>query len=78
MDIIERARKTNRERDAIDRKSDFNNYKAPPDLKLNEYFDIAMEAIRAGIKVKDWNCIAEAYVMMEDIGKKIERKNNGE
>jgi len=33
-------------------------------------------ALNAGVKMEDWNCIAEAYLMLCAINKKINAKGN--
>lgn len=62
--IMQKARKINAKRDAIDRKAGFG---APPDGPLDLYIRTAMGAINAGISLEDWDCIAEGQAMLEEI-----------
>jgi hypothetical protein len=60
--LLTRARKTNRERDAIDHQMGFG---APGDCPAPIRMRTAMEALRCGMEMQDWNCVAEAFDMIE-------------
>ena len=70
--IMQKARETNIKRDMIDRK---NGFVIPKDTKLDDYVRNVMCAIQCGISTNDWNCIAEAQAMLEDIELKLRKKN---
>lgn len=60
--IMLKARKTNMERDDIDRSI---GRPAPPDTTDDLFCRIAMSAIECGIKTDDWNAVAEGQAMLE-------------
>lgn len=63
-EAINKAVATNRDRDKIDR--DHGN-PAVPDCPMDIQVSTVKSAIRAGMISKDWDCIAEAYAMLDDI-----------
>ena len=65
--IMRRARRVNAKRDRDERKAGFA---APSDGPLSQQIRTAMSAIEAGIRVKDWNCIAEGQAMLELLAEK--------
>ena len=69
LEILARARATNRHRDKLDRK---NGFAAPSDCPVDVALGTAMGAIYAGLSSSDWNCIAEGYAMLEDVATMLE------
>ena len=68
LPIISKARKTNAIRDNIDLKNGF----APPNrCSLDVFLKTAMGAILCGLQTEDFDCIAEGYVMLEDMHSKL-------
>lgn len=63
---IEKARKTIARMDKVDHEY---GYATPKEIGLVEAVRVAMCAIEAGIALKDWDCVAEGYVMLEQIAK---------
>ncbi len=61
--LMAKARKVNKERDAIDRASGFA---APPDTPVGALIATAMTAIESGIRQGDWDCVAEGLAMLQD------------
>jgi hypothetical protein len=64
--MIATARRTNGERDASD---EANGFASPPQLPTNALIRTALSAIECGIRVNDWHAVAEAYVMLEPLGR---------
>jgi len=62
-ELIAKAKATNLERDIIDRQS---GYTAPSDRGLIPHLEVVSAAIEAGIRMDDWNCVAEGLVMLQD------------
>ncbi len=62
--LITKARTTNSERDALDRR---NGFARPSDCGAMSYLRTVHMAMEAGMKMQDWDCVAEAYAMLEDI-----------
>jgi len=67
--ILEKAAKTNAERDASERLNGF-----PPESTLHPSVQLktVMSAILCGLKMHDEDCFAEAYIMLENISDIIE------
>lgn len=65
--IMERARQTNRHRDAI-AKSCHNP--VPRECGPAVYVAAAMEAVETGVRVRDWDAVAEGLAMLEDLREK--------
>lgn len=63
---IDKARKTIARMDKSDHE---NGYATPVEVGPVETVRTAMCAIEAGIALKDWDCVAEGYVMLEQIAK---------
>ena len=61
---LEKAKRTNRERDAADRSVGFAT---PAEAGDPAYLATALEAIKAGGKIQDWDLVAEGVVMLEDL-----------
>jgi hypothetical protein len=62
--LIDEARRTNLERDAMDRKSGF----APPGHGPNDSLARTIIcALHCGIRTEDWNAVAEGLVMLVDL-----------
>lgn len=64
MDVIKiltRAAKTNLERDTIERKAGFGS---PIDGDDAELMRTVICALECALKMKDWNCVAEAADML--------------
>ncbi len=64
--MMKKARDTNRKRDNVEREV---GYAAVPDCPPDLQIRTAMSAIQAGIASNDWNCIAEAQAMLEQVEK---------
>ena len=62
--IIEIAKNTNLRRDRIDRE---NGLAAPPDCSTEVAIRTAMDALKCGMRLDDWNCIAEGYAILAEI-----------
>lgn len=63
---MKKARATNRNRDRAERKAGWLPVsECPPESQLRT----AMEAIRAGMTLEDWECVAEAQAMLEHLWK---------
>jgi hypothetical protein len=61
-ELMQKARKTNAERDEIDRKAGFAT---PGDGASILLLRTAMSAIETGIVTNDWNSVAEGLAMLE-------------
>lgn len=61
--LIEKARRANKQRDQLDRR---NGFAAPNDGPIGMLFATAFAAIEAGITTEDWSAIAEGLVMLQD------------
>lgn len=59
--LMTKARVTNRERDAIDRRS---GDAAPQDCTLKSQLRTVISAVAAGIDGKDWSAVAEGLDML--------------
>lgn len=62
--LMNKARKTNRERDTIDHET---GCAAPQEGTKGMLLRTAMCALQAGIASGDWNCVAEGQVMLEQL-----------
>jgi len=60
---LNRARKINRGRDALDRKS---GAAAPGDCPLEAHLRTILEALKVGFDAQNWDCVAEGIAMLED------------
>lgn len=60
---IDNAKAVNRARDVIDRQ---HGHAAPMDCPADIQVRTVQDAIRAGMMMKDWTCIAEAWAMLDD------------
>ena len=67
--LIAQARATNAQRDKDERAAGFG---AVSDCGPFEIVRTAMFAIEAGLHRQDWPCVAEAYVMLEDVTKRFQ------
>lgn len=67
--LMERARRTNLQRDAADRQAGFA---PPPSLGVLQQLRTAMLAIECGIKTADWECVAEGQAMLEHLRPEVE------
>jgi hypothetical protein len=63
-DIMERARQTNRHRDAIAKSC---RSQVPRECGPAMYLAAAMEAVETGVRVTDWDSVAEGLAMLEDL-----------
>lgn len=63
-DRVARARRTNAERDAIDRAV---GTATPAEAGHWESIATAASAVAAGLQTDDWDCVAEAFVLLEEI-----------
>ena len=71
---LRKARRTNEQRDAIDRTYGF----APPaECGLKAYLDTAIEAINSGGILEDWDCVAEGLAMLQDISNRLKELSDG-
>lgn len=61
LELMEKARHANKERDDID--GGFARPDANPIILLRT----AMSAIECGITLEDWNCVAEGQAMLEQL-----------
>lgn len=66
-DIIKKAEKTNAERDAIDKDC---GLACPGELSPHQLLRTVGIAIQTGLKLKDWDDVAEGYVMLRDFLKR--------
>lgn len=66
--LIAKARKTNAYRDKIERE---NGFGTPSDCGSDVLVRTALEALDCGMAMEDWNAVAEAYVMLEPLGRKL-------
>jgi hypothetical protein len=63
QELMAKARKTNKERELIELKSGYRS----PDPKNNiDILRTIMLAIACGIKLGDWNAVAEGQAMLEE------------
>ncbi len=62
--LIEKARKTNAKRDEHDAKL---GLLSPTNDTIEGQIRTAILAIYAGMEIQDWDCVAEAYVMLETL-----------
>lgn len=62
--LMRTARQTNAKRDEGERESGFA---APPDNEPSMFLRTAMAAIECGIRTDDWESIAEAQAMLEQV-----------
>jgi hypothetical protein len=62
IELLDRAEKTNRRRDATEREAGFG---AASDGEANEIVRTAICALECGLATEDWNCVAEAADMLE-------------
>jgi hypothetical protein len=60
--LLARARRTNANRDRIDRSC---GAAAPGDCPADILVNTVLDALECGISLKDWDCVAEAYDMLE-------------
>jgi hypothetical protein len=62
--LLKRARRINAVRDAMDRSHGF----APPaDCSWEVQVKTVISALQAGITHRNWDCVAEAQAMLEDM-----------
>lgn len=62
--LMAKARATNASRDAAERSF---GWAAPPDISPEMHLATAASAIECGIRVKDWECVAEGLAMIQDV-----------
>jgi hypothetical protein len=60
--LIQKAQKTNRRRDHCERGAGF----ATPDSDRESLLRTVVSALEAGVRRKDWDCVAEGLVMLAD------------
>lgn len=66
--LVEKARRTNIGRDKIERRHGFASPSAVPlDIGLRT----VLSALACGLEAQDWDCVAEAYAMLQDIELKV-------
>jgi hypothetical protein len=70
--LMKRARKTNRQRDEIDR---LNGNKTPAECGLRELIRTAMAAIKGGIASGQWEPVAEGQAMLEEVKIVLDNSN---
>jgi hypothetical protein len=63
-EIMDRARRTNRERDRIDK---LTGCQVPRDGGAGPYLAAAISAIDCGLLVHDWASVAEGLAMLHDL-----------
>ena len=63
-DRLQKAKRTNTKRDALDRGMGFAT---PSETELPIYLATALEAVKAGGKLEDWDFVAEGVVMLEEL-----------
>jgi hypothetical protein len=68
--LMRKARKTNKDRDKMDKESGF----ASPNVNLMACLTTAMAAIQAGISTDDFETIAEGQAMLELAIKSLTKK----
>lgn len=74
-ELIKNAKARTKEMDATDRESGFAaDSDTPGWMRLRT----VMFALEAGLKTEDWDCVAEAYVTLEEVNKTIETKIKAE
>ena len=66
---LEKARRMNAERDITDRE---HGFATPARVGPTGYLATALEAIKAGGKMEDWDSVAEGVVMLEDLLKRLQ------
>jgi hypothetical protein len=66
--LVRQARETNAQRDASDRAVGFA---APGDTSPDLLLRTAMSALGAAMQTVDWNEVAEGYVMLCDLHKRL-------
>lgn len=62
--LMAKARKTNSRRDQLDREAGFS---APHECDPSIHVATVMGALEAAIRSRDWNCVAEAQAMLEQL-----------
>ena len=67
---IERARQFNDQLDAVDRK---RGGATPAECPIDVGLRTVMSAMEAGMGREDWDCIAEAFCMLQDIELRVRR-----
>lgn len=65
--LIRKARKTNALRDLSDMATGFGTPHTSIELALRT----AMSALVCGIETDDWNCVAEAFEMIQELESKV-------
>lgn len=63
-ELMAKAEETNRQRDAIDRR---NGFAAPSDGPAGITMRTVVEAIWAGLRMDDRDCVAEGLAMLGDV-----------
>jgi hypothetical protein len=66
--LMKRARRTNRGRDASERK---HGLATPGDCSVELHIRTVMQAVVAGFMSNDWSAVAEAQAMLEDVKKRV-------
>ena len=66
--LMREARARNEERDVDERRMGFA---APEDCALLGFLRTAMAAIEAGVTNSNWECVAEAQAMLEQVQKRL-------
>lgn len=60
--LMDKARRTNRERDSLDRQ---NRGVAPVDMPLSMQLRTAIGALACGVSMQDWDCVAEGLDILQ-------------
>ena len=63
LELVEQAWRTNRQRDQDDRRAGW----APPTGSPFMLIRTGLEALSAGIATADWACVAEGFVMLQQV-----------
>lgn len=70
--IFQRARE---KIDWMKRTERLNGFASPENLYPIDHLRTALVAIEAGITIKDWDTVAEGYVMAKDVCDRVEKGN---
>lgn len=69
--LTNQARRTNAERDSVDRSAGFA---APVECDLLTQLRTVLCALQSGMETQDWNCVAEGYVMLEGVERRTRQR----
>lgn len=73
--LMKKARRTNAHRDKSDHETGFG---APGDTPLDSHLRNAISAIQCGIKVNDWDAVAEGQEMLIAIHERMTGQRYGD